>query len=172
MSVDKARSKEEIMTTEIERKFVVDTLPTDIDLSEYPSKKIDQGYLVNGPEGAVRVRRKGEAFFLTFKTGPTDHTAERVELECELTEDQFETMWPGTAGRRIEKTRYEIPYDGHTIELDIFEGANAGHMLAEVEFSSTTGADMFTAPDWFGADVTADKRFGNAMIAESGFPSL
>ena len=81
-------------------------------------------------------------------------------------------MWPGTEGRRIEKTRYELPLaDGTgTIELDIFEGENTGHIMAEVEFASTEAADAFEAPQWFGADVTADKAYGNASIAEHGFP--
>lgn len=159
-----------IIPTEIERKFVIEALPEGLDLNALPSKKIDQGYLANGPEGAVRVRRKGDKYFWTFKTASTQHSAERVELECEITQAQFDTMWPGTAGKRVEKTRYEIPFDGHVIELDIFEGENAGHMLAEVEFSSTSNADAFEPPEWFSRDVTADKAFGNANIAESGFP--
>ena len=45
-------------------------------------------------------------------------------------------------------------------------------MLAEVEFMSTMDSDNFQPPDWFGTDVTADKRFGNSSIAEVGFPEL
>lgn len=171
MSMDIPNSDEKLITTEIERKFVIDTLPAGLNLDAYPRKKIDQGYLSNTNEAAIRIRRKGDKFFWTFKSAPSGHATERVELECEITPQQFDTMWPGTAGKRLEKTRYEIPHGSHTIELDIFEGDNAGHMLAEVEFGSTSDADMFTPPEWFGADVTADKRFGNATIAEAGFPT-
>lgn len=165
-------------TKEIERKFVVDSsvLATlaeqGFDVTQYPHKKIDQGYLANTDGCAVRVRRKGDQFFLTYKSAPTDHVAERIELETELTEEQFATMWPGTVGRRVEKTRYEIhTADGtHMIELDVFEGDNAGHILAEVEFNSRAEADTFEPPEWFGIDVTADKGYGNASIAEFGFP--
>ena len=172
MSIDTLPSGEPQKGTEIERKFVITALPAELDLSAFPYTKIDQGYLVNSHEGAVRVRRKGDRYFWTFKAATSGHAAERVELETEISEEQFTTMWPGTAGRRIEKTRFEIPYGDSTIELDVFEGDNSGHVIAEVEFPSTQTADGFMPPYWFGSDVTADKRFGNASIAERGFPEL
>lgn len=42
--------------------------------------------------------------------------------------------------------------------------------MAEVEFSTLKEAEEFNAPDWFGEDVTSDKRYGNGDIAEHGFP--
>lgn len=171
MSGDILSSKEAVISKEIERKFVIDKIPEDFDLGSFPSKKIYQGYLVNTAECAVRLRRKGAAFFLTYKTASKEHAAERVELETELSEVQFDTMWPGTAGKRLEKTRYEIPYGNHVIELDVFEGANTGHVLAEVEFKSTSEADIFQPPGWFSRDVTADRAYGNSNIAEFGFPA-
>ncbi len=174
MAVDNQPTPEATASTEIERKFVIDALPEELDLEGFKAKKIRQGYLSSTPSEAVRIRQKGDSYFWTYKAAPTSHAAERVELECEISKDQFDAMWPGTAGRRLEKTRYEIPlgkHGEHTVELDIFEGDNDGHMLAEVEFSSTQGADLFEAPDWFGQDVTADKSYGNANIAEHGFPN-
>ena len=44
--------------------------------------------------------------------------------------------------------------DGLTIELDLFEGDLAPLVLAEVEFPDEKSASSFTAPDWFGEDVT------------------
>jgi len=178
MTKEQPPQHEPDVTTEIERKFVIDPagleafVASGVELDNYPHKKIDQGYLATTDDCAVRVRRKGDKHYLTYKGAPADHAAERIELETELTEQQFDTMWPGTVGRRVEKTRYEIPSeDGiHTIELDIFEGDNAGHILAEVEFASTAEADAFQPPSWFGVDVTADKGYGNASIAERGFP--
>ncbi len=178
MNIDGAPRPEAPKNREIERKFIIDTaIVADLkkhgfQLDGYPHEKIDQGYLANTPDGAVRVRRKGPKFFLTYKAASASHVAERIELETELTADQFEAMWPGTEGRRVEKTRYKVPSgDGvHTIELDVFEGEHAGHVLAEVEFASTAEADAFQPPVWFGTDVTADKAYGNASIAEHGFP--
>lgn len=162
--------EKKVVPLEIERKFLVERLPPDLDLSQYENEKISQGYLVNAKNGAVRLRRKGDKFFLTFKGTPSQHSAARVELETEISEQQFNTLWPGITSTPIEKKRYRIPYAEHTIELDIFAGANAGKMLAEVEFNTTAAANSFVAPDWFSTDVTKDIRFGNASIAENGFP--
>lgn len=169
--MDIPSSHEELLTTEIERKFIVDALPEGLDLEPLNGKKIYQGYLANTPESIVRIRQKGDEYILTFKEDKGGHAAECVELECEISEEQFTKMWPGTQGRRLEKTRYEIAYGNHTIELDVFEGVNQGHMLAEVEFGSTSDADMFQPPEWFGVDVTSQTQFANASIAEQGFPS-
>jgi len=61
---------------------------------------------------------------------------QRRELEIELTPDQFNTLWPGTEGRRIEKIRYQIDEGAQKIELDVFRGNLEGLVLAEVEFAS------------------------------------
>ena len=113
----------EAMTTEIERKFLVMGLDVaDIPgIKEAKATKIDQGYLAVTDKEAVRIRRKGSNYFMTYKGAPAGHAAERVELECAITKEQFDTFWPGTEGRRVEKTRYEIPHGDHTIELDVFE---------------------------------------------------
>lgn len=50
---------------EIERKFLIDRLPDD--LNRFPSKRLTQGYLCTSP--VVRVRREGEEYFLTYKSG-------------------------------------------------------------------------------------------------------
>jgi adenylate cyclase len=164
---------ERSLPTEIERKFVVEALPPGINLEEMEGARIIQGYLANGSgRNTVRIRQKGDDDYTwTTKRKDGDSPMERTELECDITEEQFKTMWSATEGRRIRKTRYEIPYgDDAVIELDVFEGDNAGHMIAEVEFQSLFEAEFFTPPDWFGAEVTADNRYGNAHISRDGFP--
>ncbi len=169
-------SKEIGSSKEIERKFLVEPIPDQYILRAiYEHVKIAQGYLVVSESGAVRLRQKGDKYFITYKSSAGNHEAERTELETALTKEQFDTLWPGTEGRRLEKTRYVvpqgIPYPQYIVELDVFEGLNDGHALAEVEFTSTAEADNFTPPGWLGREVTADKRYGNASISERGFPA-
>ncbi len=152
---------------EIERKFLVTFLPEDIYLTQMDGEEITQGYLAWGSGGTVRIRRLGEAYFWTVKQKVGNNPVERDEHEVEISEAQFNKMWPATEGRRVEKTRYRIPYLDAEIELDVFD---SGHMLAEVEFPSLGAAESFTPPDWLGPDVTDDGRFGNAHIARKGFP--
>lgn len=172
MSSKAQNSREAILSTEIERKFLIPKLPEDLDLAKMNGKQIAQGYLASSKDLVVRLRRKDNQYYLTYKRSLGLHATECTELECSLDAKQFNKLWPGTSGKRLIKTRYEIQYMEHTIELDIFEGDNAGFMLAEVEFNSTKAADKFSPPDWFGADVTSDRKYSNAVIAESGFPKV
>jgi adenylate cyclase len=153
---------------EIERKFLVPEPPAD--LSRWPATAIDQGYLAIGADGTeVRVRRRdGAAAVLTIKSSGG---RSRVEEELHLEPDRFERLWPLTEGRRIEKTRYEIPA-GHdlVIELDVYAGGLDGLVVAEVEFDSDEAADAFDPPPWFGPEVTEDARYKNQRLACEGAP--
>ena len=152
---------------EIERKFLVPERPADLD--RHPSTAIEQGYLAIADDGTeVRVRRRAGRAVLTVKSGGG---RTRVEEELEIEPERFERLWPLTEGRRIEKTRYEIPAeDGSTIELDVYDGALAGLVVAEVEFDSEDAADAFSGPGWLGREVTDDKRYKNQRLACEGRP--
>ena len=54
--------------------------------------------------------------------------------------------------RIINKTRYEIPYAGSKIELDVYGGDLSGFLSAEVEFQSAAGQQAFVPPSWFGTN--------------------
>ena len=112
-------------------------------------------------------RRAGDAT-LTVKSGDA---RVRVEEEFPIEPERFERLWPLTSGRRIDKTRYEIELDGGpTVELDIYSGALAGLVVAEVEFASEEDADAFAVPAWLGREVTDDPRFKNQRLALEGAP--
>jgi adenylate cyclase len=150
---------------EIERKFLVPALPPDYE--RYPHAGIVQGYLVLAENGAeVRLRRHGDRYVQTVKSG---EGRVRNEVEVDLTRDQFEALWQAVSYTAIEKTRYEIPFEGHTIELDVYHGALGGLVTAEVEFDSVAASDVFTPPAWFGTEVTEDRRYRNRELARSGW---
>jgi adenylate cyclase len=148
---------------EIERKFLVDKewLP-DI-LKQFRSFVIDQGYLATESAGRqVRLRKAGSTRSLTFKVGRSSH---REEREIKLSPKQFAALWPGTAGRRLRKERYEIPWEGLLIEVDIYRGRHAGLIVAEVEFPDTASCRRFITPGWFGPEVTGKKQYSNVRLA-------
>lgn len=144
---------------EIERKFTVSRLPDD--LERYPHKKIEQGYLCADP--VVRVRRKGEEYWLTCKG---KGFLVREEFELPLTRQAYEGLLAKADGVVIRKTRYCVPWEGHTIELDVFDPPHAPLVIAEVEFSSVEQAWAFTPPDWFDRDVTEDPAYSNSNLSK------
>lgn len=128
---------------EIERTFTVRQIPNDIEKNR--SDNIVQGYLAIDERGTeVRLRKMGERYFETVKSSGR---LQRRELEIELSRDQFNTLWPGTEDRRIEKTRYYIDYQGQKIELNVFRGDLKGLVLAEIEFKSREKSGQFKPPD-------------------------
>jgi len=137
------------------------------------SKKIRQGYIVEEkwehfetksgieiPKEAseVRLRQKGDRFYLTFKG---DGGLTRFENEEEISKDKFDSLWPLTEGKRVEKIRAEIKLGGKVLEVDVFTDRDL--VLAEIEFDSEEAANNF--PD-IGEDVTADKKFKNKNLAK------
>lgn len=147
---------------EIERKFLIKKMPAG--LKKFRHHLIEQGYLASGRGGLqVRVRRKGSELSLTYKQGTMK--GEREEREVRLTPAQFEALWPATAGRRLTKIRYDVPWKQHTIEIDIYRGGLKGLIVAEVEFDDRKSCANFEPPDWLGRDVTGKAKYSNVALA-------
>lgn len=152
---------------EIERKFLV----RDLSWREgAEGQRIRQGYIARGEssEGSttVRVRTRGDKGFLTVKADKD--ASSRWEFEYEIPADDANRMLELLSLKPpIDKVRYKVDVDGLTWEVDVFEGANAGLVLAEVEL--TRPDQPFTLPDWAGAEVTGDPRFFNAYLSEKPF---
>ncbi len=146
---------------EIERKFRVRDLPA---LEGLKAVHVQQGYLTRtGDSVELRLRQADDRHFMTLKS---DGGLERLEYEIAIDPAQFETLWPATKGRRVEKIRHvgRLP-GGEIFELDVFAGKLAPLILVEVEFASLEAARSFTAPDWFGTEVTDDALFKNKSLA-------
>lgn len=143
---------------EIERKFLVRRLPED--LERYPRRRIEQAYLCTAP--VVRVRRSGDEYYLTYKGAGL---LAREEYNLPLTAEAYAHLLAKADGNRIAKVRYCIPWENHTVELDLFEGPLAPLVLAEVEFGTETEAAAFQPPDWFGEEVTYDPAYCNSNLS-------
>lgn len=154
------------MSIEIERKFIVSRPPAAI--AEHVGTAVRQGYLIVAEDGTeLRVRQKGERFFQTIKSG---EGLRRTEIEIELSQTQFDALWPHTENRRVSKTRYQVPLGEHTGEVDIFEGSLDGLVMVEVEFTSEADSQAFTPPAWFGEEVTEHGGYKNKRLAIYGIP--
>lgn len=144
---------------EIERKYLVKTIPDH--LESFPSRLIEQGYLSTSP--VVRVRKDGEEFYLTYKS---KGLMVREEYNLPLTEDSYKHLLEKSDGNVLTKIRYRIPLkNGLTAELDIFQGAFQGLLLAEVEFPDEKTAKNFLPPSWFGKEVTFSGEYQNSRLS-------
>ncbi len=148
---------------EIERKFLTKYLPKDLD--SYPFHLIEQAYLTTDP--VIRVRKEDEKYFITYKG---KGLLAREEYNLPLTKEAYDTLKSKADGNLISKKRILIPFNGLTIELDIFEPPFAPLILAEVEFSSIEEANSFEGPEWFDEDVTNDTKYHNSTMSRVSMP--
>lgn len=147
---------------EIERKFLVKKVPDN--LETFRKKRISQGYISTSP--TIRIRQSDEEHILTVKGGGQ---LSREEFEISVTAEEYANLLKKVETRLIEKDRYLISLNnGLTAELDIYHGFLEGFTTVEVEFNTVCDAEGFTAPEWFGEDVTYDNRYSNSSLARYG----
>lgn len=146
------------MGIEIERKFLVRDRSV---LAGSEGLGYRQGYLSLDPARTVRVRVAGPHAYLTVKgraSGPS-----RAEFEYEIPLADGEALLGLCEPSLIEKTRHRVAHAGRTWEVDVFDGANQGLVVAEVELPSADATVVL--PDWVGDEVTDDPRYVNANLA-------
>jgi adenylate cyclase len=146
---------------EIERKFLVKSFPPK--WKPKRGHKIRQGYFPVSRKGIeIRLRQKDSQYLLTVKAGAG---LVRTEEELHISKESFQTLWPLVRKACVVKTRYEIPYGGRKVELDVYEGRHRGLRIAEVEFGSRRASRDFDPPQWFGAEVSGNPRYMNSVLA-------
>jgi adenylate cyclase len=148
------------MGTEIERKFLV-TDPSVVD--GRVGTVIRQGYLSRVKERTVRVRRMGDRAFVTIKGANVG--ARRGEWEYEIPAADADELLLLCEAPVLDKTRYVIDVAGRAWEVDVFAGANAGLVMAEVELDDE--AAVVELPAWAGREVTDDPRYYNANLSKT-----
>lgn len=151
------------MGVEIERKFLLknNTWKALADQGQ----PIQQGYLSLDKERTVRIRIRHNKGFLTIKGKTQGNT--RQEFEYSIPVEDAQQLLPLCVHYTIEKTRYLVVHEGHTWEIDVFEGANQGLEVAEVELQ--TEDELVQLPSWIGAEVSAETKYYNARLIEHPF---
>lgn len=152
---------------EIERKYLI-LRPDLLNLGTLCRiKEISQTYLT-ASEGSVRVRRTEERGKITFvETAKRSVSAlRRIEIERELTEAEYERRLAARDPRRqtIRKTRYCLPYAGHTFEIDVFPFWSR-QAIMEVELKEENEEITFPPFIRIIREVTDDPRYSNHSIA-------
>lgn len=155
---------------EIERKYLI-AYPDVRVLEAFEGVRISrlvQTYLVAADGVALRVRRVEDAdgvrYIETAKRRVSDMRV--LEEERVLTREEYEALLlrADTKRRPIAKTRYALPYDGHVVEVDVYDFWQ-DRATAEVELASEDEA--FSLPDCLRVirEVTTDARYKNVNLA-------
>ncbi|AIQ62354.1 adenylate cyclase [Paenibacillus stellifer] len=157
------------MAMEIERKFL---------LPEFPQRLIDEGLLrvlsrqrieqtylaIDGPQ-ELRVRKladlnSGDVHYThTFKNGLG---VSREEVEYEISQGLYKQMIDAVHAVPLIKERITADMNGVIVEIDVYEQLKL--TVIEVEFQSLEECQAFQAPDWFGEDVSVEKKYSNKIV--------
>ncbi len=152
------------MAAEIERKYLV---------SNDSWRKHASGgvafclaYLTANKKRIVRIRTIDMArAVLTVKFRTSRLRREELEYDIPYA-DALEMLSYATA--LVEKTRYQAGYLGYVWDIDVYDGANAGLVLAEIELD--TEGDHPPRPPWLGQEVTGISAYSNRTLAASPHP--
>lgn len=151
------------MSLEIERKFLLKdpSWRAQVERSEY----LAQGYL-GGTRCSVRIRVAGETAWLNVKGRTLG--ASRLEFEYPIPRADADLMLRELAdGPMVSKLRHYVSIGEHIFEIDEFDGANAGLVVAEVELERED--QSYPQPEWLGTEVTLDSRYYNVNLVRNPF---
>lgn len=87
------------------------------------------------------------------------------EVETVVTQHTAEWMQAGATGS-LEKIRHRVKENGYLWEVDQFQGALNGLVIAELENKHYALFPPAVLPDWIGEDITQDVRYKNVRMAQ------
>lgn len=155
---------------EIELTFLVASLP---DLSSCKRREMRDVYFpADAVHPVLRIRQKDDSFEFTKKTqlDPRDASTQREE-NVDLTKVEFDALAKGS-GKEVSKTRYFYPYQGVTLEIDVFKEGLKGLVLVDVEFESQAARDAFVKPDFCTIDVTQEEFIAGGVLAGKKYEDI
>lgn len=146
------------MALEIERKFLL----SGDGWREAVERSVPMRQAYLGGEGvSVRVRIAGDEALINIKQNRLG--MQREEFEYPVPMEDGLRLYALGAGGRIEKTRHHLAWAGQHWEIDEFEGANRGLIVAEIELGSVH--ESVERPPWLGREVTDEARYYNVALA-------
>lgn len=158
------------MALEIERRFLVagDGWRPHVRWS----RSLRQGYLAGGPDGVtVRVREAKDQAWLTLKAAASADGLVRHEFEYPIPLADASDLL-ALAPRQLAKCRHGLDLAGGDWVLDVFEGANAPLVVAEVEIQDA--AVQIIPPAWCVLEITGRPELSNAALSAqplAGWPA-
>jgi adenylate cyclase len=157
------------MTREVERKFLLGSLPSDIDAT---SKITYERYFLEVEPGReVRIQRKGDELYREVKTTNSELVSDKEAAP--LTAKEFDELRQSAIGS-IERDSYMIT-GVQNASVKIYHGRFEGLIRAEIEFPNTDAASHFSPPDWFGPEITESKLGRDSKLlklSDAEFKSL
>ena len=154
---------------EVEQRFLLGELPSDIDLSSFV--RIEDFYIT---DTNCRLRRMTHSdgtrtdLKLTQKFFEENSSQRnRIITTMYLTENEFEIFYSQLSGTLLLKHRHKYIFGGMCFSIDVFQEQLAGLMLCEIESNEVVPIPAFTTHE-----VTDDIRFTGGELVNTSRAAL
>ena len=147
------------MATEIERKFLVSGEFLGLAVKNH---LITQYYISVDPDKIIRIRIIEDNAFLTIKSRIMSGSFGRNEWEFSIPVSEAKELVNICLPGKVIKTRYYVPSESHTFEVDVFHDKNEGLVIAEIELNSED--EKFVKPAWLGDEITGLSEYYNSNL--------
>ena len=155
------------MAIEIERKFLVSGEGWRPHVEE--RKRLRQAYLARQGKASIRIRIVDDvSATLTIKSRGA--RTSRLEFEYPIPVAEALTLIELRDGGLLSKVRHIVRHGGTRWEIDVFEGDNAGLVIAEVELAHEEQG--IALPSWVGPKITHEERYYNSRLVYFPFQSF
>lgn len=112
----------------------------------------------------MRIRKKGEKIELTKKVPINNDASKQTEHTIPLSEKEFEALLT-VPGKKVRKLRYYFPVNKLIAEIDVFQDALSGLVLADFEFTNPEEQAKFEAPDFCLIEITQEEFIAGGYLA-------
>ncbi len=160
-----------MIQTELEQTYLARIIPNG--LASCPSKLIvDVYYPADRDHASLRIRQRGDHYEITKKVMAhgTD-SSHMLEHTIELDEEEYKGLTQNP-GKHVAKRRYLYQFEGHTAEVDVFEGDLAGLVEVDFEFTDRDEQLAFQMPDFCLADVTQEAFAAGGKLAGKRYADI
>jgi adenylate cyclase len=136
------------MANEIERKFLLHILPSNIDLASKIT--YERHFLKIALDEELRIQRKGEKYYIEQKTTNDRHSSTKTVAPTSA--EKFQEL-RNNAIASIERDSYTVT-DVQQATVKVYHGRFEGLIRLEVEFGNPEDAIHFLPPNWSGVEIT------------------
>jgi CYTH domain-containing protein len=153
---------------EEERRFLLETIPTDLSAEE-PFHRIIDHYVpgtrlrlrrIESPSGEESVLKLGQKY-----QTPDQKDHQTIMTNIYLNHAEYQAL-AVLGGSLLTKRRYRYHYAGNAYSLDVFEGNLDGLVLAEIEGRSGVDISSLPVPKFATREVTDDPMFSGSKLSE------
>jgi len=156
---------------EFEKTYLIKTIP--FNLENYPHKEFVDHYIpIESGHPKLRLRKRWNIYEITKKTLVKEWDCSvQKEQTIDLSILEYNAL-AELPNKSIHKTRYYVPYEWFTLEIDLFKDDLDGLILMDIEFPDSQIMNNFSIPDFCLADVSQNPAFAWGMLCGKNYASL